>query len=303
MSHHPGSLLTESDLTTSGVLPPPTVGTRRLVVGIGSAPRITGPLAWVAQQARARGLPVLVVHAWHRPPPLAGTVPLMYDAPGAQPGALAVNALHSLGVDASATTVDDSNANALLTLLEPTDEVVIGIHAGQILRNAFGANTAHGLLRHAPGPVALVPESWTSSQFGIPRVVVGYDATARAGAAITWAIMEAACLGARLEIVQALLPVTPPLPWHHAGDAEGETLRKIRAQAEARGVTDVELVDVNAAEAGSAVALDIASYGAQALVLGNHRAGWLEELTGVSIVERAVRHARCPVIVVPPEME
>jgi len=136
------------------------------------------------------------------------------------------------------------------------------------------------------------------------RIVVGMDGSAGSAAAVRWAADQAIRQGAGLQVVNV---------WVH--DSALDDASANRTVAEAR---DVHLKALEAATAkvldaheGLDITYDVPqgdpgdtlverSKGAALLVLGSHGTGKLRELLVGSVCKTALRHATCPVAVIPP---
>ena len=144
-----------------------------------------------------------------------------------------------------------------------------------------------------------------------PRVVAGVNDSARARAALRWAIGWAGHTGARVVAVAAWEPLIPVVAGpeigagvavagvptdeqvqHQAGQWLDDAIAALPAGAEQ--VLDREVVRGDAAT----VLLD-AARGAELLVVGNTRRGALAGALANSVAQRCVHHARCPLVLVP----
>jgi nucleotide-binding universal stress UspA family protein len=137
------------------------------------------------------------------------------------------------------------------------------------------------------------------------RIVVGYDGSAAATAAVRWAVNEARTLRCPLEIVLAYDDSVPAMSF---GMSTLDSLPSQRAIAR-RAHEAVQEVARRAAEPGLSVvgtaaagrpgpALVAAAAGARLLVIGaSHHSAVGRVLTG-STVTHCQRHAPCPVVVV-----
>ena len=140
-------------------------------------------------------------------------------------------------------------------------------------------------------------------------VVVGTDGSAGAEHAVGWALEEARAHGDAVLLVHAwqypAVAVTTyagePLPVFGHDDLErlaAEALTKAENAARKRepGVR----VDTRLVEAHPVEALLDASRGARLLVVGSRGLGGFKELLLGSVSTACARHARCPVVIVPP---
>lgn len=135
------------------------------------------------------------------------------------------------------------------------------------------------------------------------RIVVGVDGSARARHALQWAADEARSRHATLEVVHAWsIPVLDEA-------AYGQNLDPEMLEEAAREVLERELASVDTAgleltralpAERAAKAILEAAKGADLLVVGSRGRGGFAGLLLGSVSNQVVRHAPCPVVVVPP---
>lgn len=155
-------------------------------------------------------------------------------------------------------------------------------------------------------------DSYDPTDQPVRRIVVGIDGSAASRAALTWAAEQARCSGARLEAVLVYRP--EPLLSFAYGDypavnpnaqdcARQDALSRLRdAVSAAGGYRSAQLDLMVLADPNPAFALTRHADGASMLVVGSsHRKG-LGVLLG-STASAVVRHAACPVVVVPAPTE
>jgi len=136
------------------------------------------------------------------------------------------------------------------------------------------------------------------------KIIVGVDGSDGGRRALHWAMQEAAETGKHLEAVTA---------WHWAGVqdmvpavAGPDEQRRVAEAGQARDIATVR-AEVGASvpvsrvlvEGVAAEVLTGAARGAHLLVLGSHGHGRLHHAVLGSVTEECVRHAGCPVVVVP----
>jgi nucleotide-binding universal stress UspA family protein len=134
------------------------------------------------------------------------------------------------------------------------------------------------------------------------RIVVGYDGSEPAGAAVDWAAAEAQRRRSPLTVVHALdhLDAAPgPLgvPWL---DLSEESTGRIAAEGVARARKNADSIDIAAVvELGStAKTLLEAAHDADLVVVGTRGHGALAETLLGSVSVAVSSHARCPTVVV-----
>ena len=141
-----------------------------------------------------------------------------------------------------------------------------------------------------------------SSQTG--RIVVGYDGSEAAGAALDWAAAEAQRRGLSLTVLHAMdyIEVTPgstgvtsPLP-----DLRPEVIGRIAAEGAARARKNADTIEITATtEIGHpARTLIEAAHDARLVVVGTRGHGDLAGVLLGSVSIAVSAHARCPTVVV-----
>lgn len=142
----------------------------------------------------------------------------------------------------------------------------------------------------------------------MPGIIVGVDGSEGAHQALKWAMGEAAVRHIPLTVVTVhevpvsgwtgnpiiLAPDQPAV--EHAQHAAEEEVAKVAA-----GLSESEpaVVTVRAVNGFPAQELIEASRGADLLVVGSRGLGGFARLVMGSISDKVVRHAHCPVVVVP----
>lgn len=136
-------------------------------------------------------------------------------------------------------------------------------------------------------------------------MVVGYDASEQAGAALRWAAREARARGVTLRVVYVRDAHDLDVAVHPHGTTLGERGDAgawpvvEEAAALARDVAPGLQAEAAVEYAPPATALVEMSRDAGALVLGASRHGGLYEAVHATVVTQATAHAHCPVVVVP----
>jgi nucleotide-binding universal stress UspA family protein len=141
------------------------------------------------------------------------------------------------------------------------------------------------------------------------RIVVGVDGSSHSKTALRWAVNEARRVGASVEAISAWQqPVTVGYPYGwspdiHDGDVIAIVAEKVltEAVAEAAGQQD-EHVEIrkSVVHGHPAEVLLEAAIGAQMLVVGRRGHGTYAGILLGSVSRHCVKHAPCPVLVVPP---
>jgi nucleotide-binding universal stress UspA family protein len=139
-------------------------------------------------------------------------------------------------------------------------------------------------------------------------IVVGVDETASSRRALAWAAREAVRRGATLQVITAwtwdavegapLAAVDPRAMMEIAEQTQTEALDVVLAELETRPVVAREIVQSTASEA-----LVEASRQADLVVVGTHGRGPVRSFLLGSVSQSVIRHAQCPVVVMPPVHE
>lgn len=139
-------------------------------------------------------------------------------------------------------------------------------------------------------------------------IVVGVDETASSRRALAWAAREAVRRSATLKVITAwtweavegapLAAVDPPAMMETAETTQSEALEAVLAELETKPVVAREIVQSAASEA-----LVEASREADLVVVGTHGRGPVRSFLLGSVSQSVIRHAQCPVVVMPPARE
>jgi nucleotide-binding universal stress UspA family protein len=139
-------------------------------------------------------------------------------------------------------------------------------------------------------------------------IVVGVDETASSRRALAWAAREAVRRGATLQVITAwtwdavegapLTAVDPPAMMEVARQTQAEALDEVFAELGAKPAVVSEIVQSTASEA-----LVEASRQADLVVVGTHGRGPVRSFLLGSVSQSVIRHAQCPVVVMPPVHE
>ncbi len=138
----------------------------------------------------------------------------------------------------------------------------------------------------------------------IAPIVVGVDDTSAARGALRFALREAGRRGSAVDVVTAWT-------WHNLGDAPEPPGAREWARAQAQEIQDAAVADVlgdlellpvlsrQVVEGNAAEVLLRLSRAADYLVVGSGHKGQMRRILLGSVSEYCVRHASCPVLVVP----
>lgn len=194
------------------------------------------------------------------------------------------------------------------------DLVVMSTHGRGALGRALLGSVADEVVRTATVPVLLVrppgEEPPAETEWSPGEILVPLDGSRLAEGALEPAADLARLLGAKLALVQVIVPIAtitdPPLPFPSGYDEHLTGIRRVEAQdylddiAEGlreKGVAASGAAVVNGSAAGALV--DLSRPGrAGLIVIASHGHGGLRRLALGSVADRLVRTAAVPVLVV-----
>ena len=141
---------------------PPTTG--GIVAGHDGSAVSTTALAWAAEEARLRGLPLHVVRAWKLSTAIAetnhpfGTVPSWDECADAMSSSLkeALSEVDARGVDVHEHVVHGSPTNVLLAAAQGAALLVVGQRGGGGFAGLVIGSVAEQAVRHAECTVVVV---------------------------------------------------------------------------------------------------------------------------------------------------
>ena len=214
-------------------------------------------------------------------------------------------------VDAEPEVATDSSPRRALhgaAARHGADLIVVGTDRHGALARVLGADRTAATLHGAPCPVAVAPRGLAATPpHRLCRVAVGFDGTAGSRAALDLAHAVARAAAARLQVLWVVAAAIPVDPWVSRADALTKDDRVARERAEALVAEVVsELGDRAVGDALPGVAhVELAwlSREVDLLVVGSRCHGALHRLLRGSTVARLVRHAACPVLVVPHDVK
>lgn len=284
---------------------------RSVVVGVDPEHPSRMVLAWAADEAQRRHLPVRVVQAWN---PLAREAvwPRLWPVLHERARLLRAAGEHALdeaarfveerrpGLRVSVRFVDGEPAEVLEGEAEQAAVLVLGSRPLPGARGLFNSGSVTlPLIAHAQCPVVVVRDPEHITQQPV-YVVVGVDGSRTSQAAVDYAFEAAALRGASLRALYAWNPAR--LSQLSAADArrvEQESRRVLAETVAGRRELYPEVDLKHEVVRGHPVAvLAEASGHALALVVGTRGAGgFTGQLLG-SVGQGVLHHARCPVITV-----
>jgi nucleotide-binding universal stress UspA family protein len=284
-------------------------GRKPIVAGVDPNPGRRAALAWAADEADRRRLPLLLALAQNVPTP-------GYRPTGGRPSWEEWNeALHATGdrvlkeavalvesrhpqVQVSGLLAEGHPAWVLREQAQNATLVVVGSWRLSALRELFTSSAVTlPLIAHAPCPVVVVPEPEHITQQP-PYFVVGVDGSPHSAAVVDFAFKEAALRGA---VLRALYVWHPPLLGVLDEDATVQECRRLLSETVAGRTAahpDVELHH-EVIPGHPVQVLARASEHALGLVVGTRGHGGFTGMLLGSVSQGVLHHARCPVITVP----
>jgi nucleotide-binding universal stress UspA family protein len=197
----------------------------------------------------------------------------------------------------------DSPAEALADIGgdERRDLIVVGSpHRGLLGRVLLGS-VAKSLLHCSSVPVAVAPKGFARDGGGdrkLADLVVGFDGSDEAGAALDWAEPLAAARGAELEVFTvATPPVSIPGALGYRAPGPAEPFEPLEEAVDR--VEDGLEMHAHLRVGHAAPSLAAACRGADLLIIGTQTHGALEEALIGSVADALVAEPSCPVVAVP----
>lgn len=288
----------------------------RVVVGVDGSEPSARAAVYAGEEARRRGLALLVVHVtpWRsgdEPMPMASTEARAQFADSARRlvEAAADVVRQETGLpDVTAAVVDDHPVDGLLALSAEAAVLVIGQRGAGGLPGLLLGSTAGAVVQHARCPVIALPDAWDAAGGSTGPVVVGVDGLPGQDEVLDLAVTEAAGRGTDLVVVHAWRDATLEAALGQFGslvDWAGVEAEKRRNLAELvapwrERLGGHELREVVARDRPAGALLEAAT-GAQLLVVGHRPRGLLARLG--STTHGVLHRAGCPVAVVPLRQE
>lgn len=280
-----------------------------VVVGVEADPGRRLALAWAADEADRRGLPLRLVHAWGSPAATlrsADSVDLREEwdtllrarGEGALEQAAAFAAERRPGLRVSTVLVEGEASWVMRRQAEEAAFVVLGSWGLSERRARFSSSSVSlPVVAHAPCPVAVVREAEHVTTRP-PYFVVGVDGSGDSAAAVDLAFEEASLRGAD---VRALYVRHPPRLGGGDEDAAVQECRAVLSETVAgRTAADPDVGVYHEVLPGHPVeVLTRESAHALGLVVGTRGHGGFAEMLLGSVSQGVVHHAQCPVITVP----
>ena len=288
-----------------------------VVVGFDGSATSGLALDWAAGAAAAHGVPLTLLQA--RPDAEGDVVEVGLDGAGAAPllGPDAAAALQEAaqragaahpGLEVKAVVHPEAPVRALLDASDTADMVVVGSRGLEGFRGLLLGSTTMNVAPHAHCPVVVLyePDEETEQAKAQARhpdeVVVGYDGSASADAALDFALRHARAAGLGVAVLVVTKGHADGAPAQPAtADDEGldpRVRQLLRQAATAAGAHDsVPVAYLHAVGRPAGVLIQEAS-GAALGVVGARGRGGLTGMVLGSVGLQMLIHAECPVAVV-----
>jgi nucleotide-binding universal stress UspA family protein len=276
------------------------------IVGVDGSPDSRAALSWAVAMASDIGGAVTPLTVWR--------VPLSISL-GARHRVLEVD---RLGLEAEAATlasatvddVDDPTdvvgaprvveghpARVLLAESNPESGVVVGRRGVSDLKHRLLGSVSQYLATHAHGPVVVVPASWATAP--CRRIVVGFDGSDHAAAALRWTLDVAPPEAEVIALIAIdLVPwLGPELVEERYGDLLDEARQRLLAAVDE--VDAAGRAERNVVLHGARQALASAGADADLIVVGPRGIGGVARSILGSVTTWLLHDAPCPVVIVP----
>ncbi|MFJ3714793.1 universal stress protein [Streptomyces sp. NPDC090057] len=294
-----------------------------VIAGVDGSPESLAAAEWAAREAERRGRPLRLIHArqWHPAGPDGESV----DAAGRRSASRVMDRaeerIHRAvpGVRVTGEQTAGPASAALLTAAGRAELLVLGSRGLTGLAGFLVGSVALGVVGQATGPVVLVragedaaeehlPDTGggTSARTGYRDVVLALDVKDPCDEVVEFAFEAARLRRARLRAVHAWQ--SPPALGLGPGDIalvdgpgradEWQGFVSAVLQVWRDKYADVEVLETVVRER-PATALVRAASGASLLVVGRHLTGRPALVRTGPVTHAAIRHAGCPVAVVP----
>lgn len=284
-----------------------------VIVGYDGSDVAKRAVAFAAQEAQIRRVPLQVVTAWDQPmvdlgmgagsvvdPDLSQVI----ENRAGEVAAEGAEAVHLIGVEVTAAVVSGPAAAALVELSHSADLVVVGSHRRQVMAGLLLGGVSRQVATHAACPVVVVRRAEQMHR----RLAVGIDGSQGARRALDFAFDEASRRGWSLRVVHAWDVAVIGFDVDASTYPRGGILDDVRdvetrlsAEVLAGHTAQYPDVDVQVrVERGSAARVLVDSaVDCDLLVCGSRGRGGFSALLLGSVSHKVLHHAPCSVAIVP----
>ena len=274
---------------------------RHIVVGVDGSTGASQALEWAVDEAALDGARLTAVMAWSRPVIYGAyaEVAVPFDENIREAAAASLhNAVAKVadGADIDQRIAEGPAAAVLAQAAQDADLLVVGSRGSGGFASLLLGSVALACAHHSSVPVAVVRGQRTEHK----RVIVGFDGSENAAAALRWAHAEAQRRQSALRVVSAWTYLAQPgsgdfNPRFTQTDADGAAWQ---AAKRVLGDTTVDF-DVVAPNDLAAPALLSACGEGDLVVVGSRGLGGFRSLLLGSVSHQVLTHAPIPVVVVP----
>ncbi|MGI9645534.1 MAG: universal stress protein [Ilumatobacteraceae bacterium] len=279
--------------------------TPRWIIGIDGSDVSLAALRWALAQAPRANPELVAVGAYHVPM----TLSMLATKRGFDVDRLGLEAEthHLLDEALAATTpepdhveclaVEGHAGTALLEAAEDAELLIVGRRGQSSLRHLVLGSVSTYCATHATAPVVVVPPGWDSGSY--ESVVVGFDGSPNAAAALAWALDSVPT-----PVPIRLLISIEPAPWLSEDITLARFPDEVRAEeqrisAAADAVDPERRAERDVVLHGPRHALADATEEADLIVVGARGHGRVGSALLGSVSTWLLHHSRCPVVVVP----
>lgn len=278
--------------------------TNRWVVGVDGSPGSGAALDWAIAHAGSRVADVAVVRTYNQPA-ASRVLESVVHREGGEPNA-ATNARHELDVfigdvkDAGhldRIVIEGPPGKSLIAASEDAALLIVGRHgANSSWQRALGSVSRYCAI-HSPVPIVVVPTDWDHRP--TKRIVVGFDGSDHASAALQWAFAFAEPTTS----ITALIALEVA-PWLRSDVIEDRLAAELRdEEGRLRDLIDAADPDGRARRdvvvRGARPALARAAEHADVVVLGAHGAGRVANALMGSVSTWMLDASSHPTVIVP----
>jgi nucleotide-binding universal stress UspA family protein len=277
----------------------------KIVVGVDAREGGRDALALAAGLARTFGGDLVAVHAYPYDYYVSRGASADFEAVMHDAAQETLNTeLERAGVTADAVAIPTGSPGAALHRVaarRDADLIVVGsAHRGRIGRVLAGDVTA-GTLHGAPCPVLVAPRGYREHGGELQTIGIGYDGSPESHAALELTHEIAKAAGARLRVIDVVVPPEPGGPFraYHPDWTEHARIRREEAEERLEAVL-AELGDIATGDiAFGDPARELAYEGnhLDLLVTGSRGYGPIRRLMLGSTSSKLVHEAPCPVLV------
>jgi nucleotide-binding universal stress UspA family protein len=276
-----------------------------IIAGVDAREGGRDALALAARLAQIFGSELVAVHAYPYDYYVSSGATADFEAVMQDAAEETLNTeLERAGVTADPVAVSDESPGRALHRIAArrgADLIVVGsAHRGRIGRVLAGDVTA-GTLHGAPCPVLVAPRGYREHAGELETIGVGYDGSPEARAALELARDLAKAAGARLRVIDVVVPPEPggPFPAYRPDWTEHARIRREEAEERVEAVLadlgDVATGDIAFGDPARELAYEANHL--DLLVTGSRGYGPVRRLMLGSTSAKLVHEAPCPVMV------